>query len=204
MKHPNRDEWVPYVFGEARAGEAKRLRAHLESCAECAAEVTAWRRSLQTLDKWKLPEPVRSRAIIAPAFRWAMAAAIILAAGIAIGRVTAPDTEKMQEQVAASVKAMLAHQLQQTAGETEARLASASEEHANELWNAFSEQLAAAREEDRRAMLALSEQYRLEQEERYVNLRRDLETLASQADLEIRQANFKLTQLAGTTNGVNE
>ena len=200
MKHPNRDEWVPFVFGEARAGEAKRLRAHLESCPECAAEVTAWRRSLQTLDKWELPEPVRSRALIAPAFRWAMAAALVLAAGIAIGRVTAPDTEKMQEQVVASVKAMLAHQLQQAAGETEARLTGASEERANELWDAFSERLAAAREEDRRAMLTLSEQYRLEQEERYVNLRRDLETLALQADQEIRQANFKLTQLAGTNN----
>jgi hypothetical protein len=200
MKHPNRDEWVPYVFGEARPGEAKRLRAHLESCTECAAEVTAWRRSLQTLDKWELPEPVRSRAIMAPAFRWAMAAAIMLAAGIAIGRVTAPDPEKMREQVTASVKAMLADQLQQTADENEARLAAASAERANELWDALSEQVAVAREEDRRAMLTWSEQYRLEQEERYVNLRRDLETLALQADQEIRQANFKLTQLVGTNN----
>lgn len=204
MKHPNRDEWVPYVFGEARAGEAKRLRAHLESCAECAAEVTAWRRSLQTLDKWELPEPVRSRAVVAPVFRWAMAAAIMLAAGIAIGRVTAPDSKKMQEQVVASAKAVLAQQLQQTVSESEARLGHASEEHAQELWDAFSERLANAREEDRQAMLTLSEQYRLEQEERYVNLRRDLETLALQADLEIRQANFKLTQLAGTNNRPSE
>jgi len=204
MKHPNRDEWVPYVFGEARADEAKRLRAHLESCAECAAEVTAWRRSLRTLDKWELPEPVRSRTIIAPAFRWAMAAAIMLAAGIAIGRVTAPDAREIRAQAVASVKAMLAQELQQTVSESEARLASASEERAQELWDAFSGQLAAAREEDQRAMLTLSEQYRLEQEERYVNLRRDLETLASQADLEIRQANFKLTQLAGTNNRSSE
>ena len=159
MKHPNKEEWVPYVFGEARADEAKRLRAHLEGCAECAAEVTAWRRSLKTLDKWELPDPVRSRAVVAPVFRWAMAAAIMLAAGIAIGRVTAPDSKKMQEQVAASVKAVLVQQLQQTVGESEARLASASEERAQELWNAFSEQLANTREEDRRAMLTLSEQY---------------------------------------------
>ena len=204
MKHPNKEEWVPYIFGEARADEAKRLRAHLESCVECAAEVTAWRRSLQTLDKWELQKPVRSRTVVAPAFRWAMAAAIILAAGIAIGRVTASDSKKMQEQVAASVKAVLVQQLQQTVDESEARLASASEERAQELWNAFSEQLANAREEDRRAMLTLSEQYRLEQEERYVNLRRDLETLALQADQEIRQANFKLTQLAGTNNSLGE
>lgn len=195
MKHPNRDEWVPYVFGEARPDEARRLRAHLESCAECAAEVTAWRRSLQTLDKWELPEPARSRAVLTPVFRWALAAAIMLAAGIAIGRVTAPDAREISARVEGSIEAMLAQKLQQTVSESQARLAGASEERAQELWNTFSEKLEIAREEDRQAMLALFEQHRLGLEEGYVNLRRDLETLALQADQEIRQANFQLTQL---------
>lgn len=193
MKHPNRDEWVPYVFGEARADEAKRLRAHLESCAECAAEVAGWRRSLQTLDKWEVSPPVRSRAMIAPVFRWAMAAALVLAAGIAIGRVTAPNAEAMRAQVEASVKAALAEQTQQAVAQSEARALSASQEQANELWQMFSERLEAAREEDWQVVEGLLR----EQEARYVNLRRDLETLASLADQEIRAANFKLTQLAG-------
>jgi anti-sigma factor RsiW len=189
MKHPNRDEWVPYVFGEARADEAKRLGAHLENCAECAAEVAAWRRSLHTLDKWEVPEAVSSRNVVAPVFRWAIAAAIVLAAGIAIGRVTAPDPQAMRAQIEASVKTTLADQMQQS----EARALSASQEQANELWQVFSERLAAAREEDWEVVQGLLR----EQEGRYVNLRRDLETLASLADQEIRAANFKLTQLAG-------
>ena len=64
MKHPNQDEWVPYVFGEARPDDARRLREHLETCPECATEVTAWQRSLQALNKWDVPAPVRHRAIV--------------------------------------------------------------------------------------------------------------------------------------------
>ena len=58
MKHPNRDEWAPYVFGEAPAAEARRLEAHLESCEECAAEIAGWQRSLKMLDSWPVaPRP---------------------------------------------------------------------------------------------------------------------------------------------------
>jgi hypothetical protein len=197
MKHPNRDEWVPYVFGEARPDEARRLRAHLESCAECATEVNAWQRSLQALNQWQVPGAAPSRSIVAPVFRWAMAAAIVLAAGLAIGRVTAPNAQTMRAEIERSVKAAVAQQVQQALAESETRLAAAERQDSAELWRVFSETLAAAREEDHQATAALFESYQRQQEIRYVNLRRDLETLASQADQEIRQANFKLTQLVG-------
>jgi hypothetical protein len=197
MKHPNRDEWVPYVFGEARPDEARRLRAHLENCADCASEVTAWQRSLHALNKWDVPAPARSRAIVAPVFRWAMAAAIVLAAGIAIGRVTTPSPTALRADIERSVKAAVAQHVQQTLVESEMRLAAASQRENAELWRGFSETLAAAREEDHQATVALFEAWQRQQDVRYVNLRRDLETLASLADQEIRQANFKLTQLVG-------
>jgi hypothetical protein len=197
MKHPNQEEWVPYVFGEARPDEARRLRAHLETCAECATEVTAWQRSLHALNKWEVPAAARSRAIVAPAFRWAIAAAIVLAAGIAIGRVTTPNAKAMRAEIERSVKAAVAQQLPQTVAESEVRVAAASQQENAELWRMFSETLAAAREEDHQATVGLFEAYQRQEEIRYVNLRRDLETLASLADQEIRQANFKLTQLVG-------
>jgi Putative zinc-finger len=152
MKHPNRDEWVPYVFGEARSDDAARLRAHLEGCAECATEVAAWQRSLQALNKWDVPEPVRHRALVAPVFRWAMAAAIVLAAGIALGRVTAPSQAAMRAEVERSVKAAVAQHVQQTLDQSEARLAAASQQDNAELWRVFSETLAAARKIIRRPL----------------------------------------------------
>jgi len=197
MKHPNRDEWVPYVFGEARPDEARRLRAHLENCPECATEVSAWQRSLHALNQWEVPGPARSRAILAPLFRWAVAAAIVLAAGVAIGRVTMPDARTMRAEMERSVNAAVAQQLHQVLAQSEARVAAASQKDSDELWRVFSETLAAAREEDHQATVALFEAWQRQQDIRYVNLRRDLETLASLADQEIRQANFKLTQLVG-------
>ena len=90
MKHPEREEWVPFLFGEVTPEVRRELAAHLRACPDCAAEIEGWRRSLGKLDQWRLP-PAPSRPLqpLAPAFRWAVAAAVVLLAGAALGRVTA-------------------------------------------------------------------------------------------------------------------
>jgi hypothetical protein len=199
MKHPNREEWVPYVFGEARGDDAKRLAAHLEGCPECSDEVAGWRRSLNRLDAWALPKTQRERVIIAPIFRWAVAAAIVLAAGIGIGRLTAPDAQTMRTEIEAAVKAAVAAQTQQAINDAEQRIVSVSQAEARDLWRAFSEALADARREERAATLSLFQQLQQEQQAEYVALRRDLETMATVADQEIRLTNLKMTQLAANS-----
>src|SRR5688500_1124762 len=150
MKHPNRDEWAPYVCGEATGADARRLEAHLESCAECAAEVAGWRRSLKMLDSWSVPPAAaRARNIVAPVFRWAMAAASVLAAGVAAGRMTAPDVKAMRAEVEASVKSAVAAEFQQALARSEARLAAMAEESSRDLARTFSERMEGAREEDK-------------------------------------------------------
>jgi len=196
MKHPNRDEWAPYVFGEAPTPEARRLEAHLESCEECATEIAAWQRSLKMLDSWEVAPRARGRNIVAPVFRWAVAAAVVLAAGIALGRMTAPNAEAMRAEVEGSVRSALAADLERALARSEARLAALSEENSRELLQTFSETLEAARMEDREAMVALIQEQQRVAEERLVNWRRDLETLALQTDQGLRQARFTMTQLA--------
>jgi hypothetical protein len=196
MKHPNRDEWAPYVFGEAPAAEERRLQAHLESCEECAAEIAAWQRSLKMLDSWPVAPKPRARNIVAPVFRWAVAAAIVLAAGIAVGRMTAPSAESMRANVEASVRSAVAADLERALARSEARLAALGEENSRELLRTFSETLDAARTEDREAMVGLIQEQQRVAEERLVNWRRDLETLALQTDHGLRQARFTMTQLA--------
>src|SRR5688572_27399169 len=182
MKHPNRDEWAPYVFGEAPGAEARRLEAHLESCAECATEVEGWRRSLKVLDSWSLPPTARARTIIAPVFRWAVAAAIILAAGIAMGRMTAPNAATLRAEVEASVKSALASEFEQALARSEARVAVMAEENSRELIRTFSESVEEGRVEDRQEMLALLQEQQRESDARLAGFRRDLETVALFAD----------------------
>jgi hypothetical protein len=82
MKHPSKEEWMDFVYGEK--ADATELRAHLASCADCRRDVESWRATMRTLDAWKLPaEKVSPRG--AQWFRWAAAAAVFLSAGIAIG-----------------------------------------------------------------------------------------------------------------------
>jgi hypothetical protein len=195
MKHPNRDEWAPYVFGEANVTETRRLEAHLESCSECAAEIAGWQRSLKMLDRWSVAPAARARNIVAPVFRWAVAAAIMLAAGVALGRMTGPSAQAIRADVEASVRSALMADFQQVLERSEARFAALAEQNSRDVLQSFSETLEAARTEDRQALAALLQEQQRTSEAQYVNLRRDLETVALLADQELRQAKFTMRQL---------
>src|SRR5437588_2561299 len=86
MNHPNREEWAPYLFGEAKPEARHRLTRHLQECADCRAEINTWQRSLHRLDAWELPDRPRPGGQLMPLLRWAAAAAVILGLGFGIGR----------------------------------------------------------------------------------------------------------------------
>jgi hypothetical protein len=217
MKHPQREEWVPFLFGEATPDAQKNLTAHLEHCPECATELAAWRRSLGRLDHWRLPEPAR-RPAAAPAFRWAMAAAIVLGLGFGLGwlsKPSAPDAAELRAQIEASVKSALAldlrheisAEIERTSSQAqgpssdalaalEVRLARASETGLRQMLQGLTDVLNNAREEDRHVLATLLDQLQEQRTTDYVSLRKDLETLATLTDDEIRQARLKLNQLS--------
>lgn len=100
MKHPSKEEWMDFVYGE-KAG-ASDLRAHLASCAECRRDVEGWRATMRTLDTWKLPAAT-THARSGHWLRWAAAAAVFLAAGVAIGSSVrkSPDVTALERSVQA-------------------------------------------------------------------------------------------------------
>ena len=87
MNHPNHEQWVPYVFGEAGAKEKRILSEHLLKCDECRQEIAAWQRSLGRLNAWSLPPMPRRRASegFVPIWKWAAAALLVLGIGLGLG-----------------------------------------------------------------------------------------------------------------------
>src|SRR5580658_9964688 len=105
MNHPNHEEWLPFLDGEASPEAAKNLSEHLKVCPQCAAEMAARRRSIQTLQRLAWPRQRRAaRNWVAPAVKWGLAAAIVLGLGFGLGRFSAPNAKALETEVAAQVR----------------------------------------------------------------------------------------------------
>lgn len=195
---------MPLLSGEADGATRQQLEAHLQSCAECAADVQAWQRTLGRLDSWQLPKARRARAFPMQPVAWATAAAVVIGAFVA-GRFTAPQFDakafraELKSELSAEIQQGFAHAAQDSAtalANLETRLASASVRNQKEMAGQFVEYIAAARLEDRKATDTLWEKLQSQYTTDFVLLRRDLETLASTTDEEIESARAKLFQLA--------
>jgi len=199
MKHPECEEWVPFLFGEATPDVRRELAAHLRACPDCAAEVESWQRSVGKLDRWQLPSsPSRPMQPLAPIFRWAAAAAVLLFAGVATGRLTTGSglsRESLRAEVVAAVEQARTQDVSSTA-DLETRFARISEVQSRQLLRAFTEVLEQARAEDRESLVAVLDRIERDHAADYVALRSDLETVASAADEELREARRKIGQIA--------
>ena len=209
MNHPQREEWVPFIFGEASQETKRRLRDHLQTCPTCAREVEAWRRSLRHLDTWRLPKVAAPVVISAqPVLKWALAALVVVGLGVLGARLnTAATTAQLRAGLEASLQAKMQDQLNSTLlqiqeqnakalNATELRLAQASVSERERLWRGFLEVLNNARATDTKTMQTALRQLEQRDGTEFVALRKDLETLASTTDDAIQFARLKLIQLA--------
>ena len=102
MNHPNREEWMAYLYKEVGRKRQAELKEHLKQCSQCQADVTAWGSVMKELDRWRLPERrgvSKARWDMRWAVRWTAAAVLLILAGYAVGRVTVaapPDLEQLQ------------------------------------------------------------------------------------------------------------
>jgi hypothetical protein len=220
MNHPNQNDWLRYLDGEASPADATRLLEHLEQCPMCAAEVAGWRRSVQKLQRLPFPAPSRLRAgrardpLWASAFlKWGLAAAIVLFAGFAFGRLSALRARASERAVAAQVKEELRRELsadwlaaldperepkdgfqKQLRLNVQSALAKTNARLYRDLMQVVQQQ----RQQDQQRLLTVIKDVREQQISDCLALRQDLETAVSAADSDLRQDSRRISQLANT------
>jgi len=190
MNHPEREEYVPYLSGEASPEQRQRLRAHLANCADCREEIEDWQRSLGRLSQWKLPAPRPRFEAFLPMFRWATVAALLAGVAFFIGRFTGSAMN------AKAIQAAVQPALQQQALENRQQISAALA--------ALAETLEKRRAEDNKAILAMFEKLEAQHTADVLALKKDLDTVALNTDASLRQAELQLVQLADSKQPMNQ
>lgn len=198
MNHPERENWVPFLYGEVAPEVRRQLTAHLEACAECREELASWKRNLERLDAWKLPRSRKPLERFAPMLKWAAATMLVVAFGFGIGRLSAASSN------AANYRAQLKLQLKQelrlelaqlvqdgVSRATPATLATARSE-ANKLLAAYATDLATQRETDNQVLQTALDRLELQN----LSLKKELDTVAVNTDAGLQQTEQQLAQFA--------
>ena len=208
--HPNAEEWMSFLYQETSSDQTSELDAHLRQCAECQRQVAQWRGSMASLEAWKMPSAARRQRRAAPVLQWAAAAAVVLAVGFGVGRMTSPSSARLQQlemslraemetklaagraEMAASLdrrNAEMAPSVQAAAGE-------AAKREAEALLVKFAKSLDGQREADRDAFVAALRNLEERRASEFATLRKDLDTLAVNADDGLSRTHETLMELA--------
>jgi hypothetical protein len=169
--HPGSEEWMSFLYGEEPPARHVELNAHLRQCPECRQHVAQWRGGMTALDAWPVVHAAVPRQTTASAWRWAAAAALVLGAGIVVGRMTSPGQAQL-ERFESSLRA-----------ELESRLEVAKQQ----------------RETDREFYVAALKSLEEHRVSEYAALRKDLDTVAVNADDGLSRAQEQLIELATLT-----
>jgi len=178
VKHPNSSEWMSFLYDECAPEQRHELDAHLAACPTCAEQVKMWRGSINTLDEWPLPARRRARPRWMPVLKWAAAAAVVLAIGIAVGR----QTSTAQAEVAA-LKSSIAD-----------LTAAVEREHNRNLSN----NIAVLANANTEAMQLLGDYARLQQQQRAVD-QQVIKTALQSFDLRLGRVRSDLQTVAVNT-----
>ena len=204
MKHPTREAWVPFLYGETDPATTKEMAEHLKGCSACAAELADWRRSLRRLDHWKVPALPTPRTAAAPMLlKWAVAAALVLGLGFGWGRWSAPSAGQIQRELNAQWQRQfqaLQDTVQQAAAQIRREVLQASATQTRDTLGQWTETMRAEQAEDLRALRVMYDTFQRQHTRDFIGLRKDLETVATRADEEIRRARRQFIELTAMPN----
>ena len=191
MNHPKREQWVPYLFGEADPESRRSLAEHFQACAQCRQEFETWKRSVRALDGWRLPSPRAPLRVLEPALKWAIAAGLVLGLGFELGRSTANAKAEVRRELESDLMAALARDIPPAADGFQRRFRGEWQQAIQRVNEKYSTAPA-----EQQYVTALFDQLRQQENGQYLSLRRDLETLASVADERLTQNRRQIVQLA--------
>jgi anti-sigma factor RsiW len=220
MEHPTYEQLLMLVEKTNSQGSAKAVREHVARCPKCATEIAGWQRTIERLEDYRWPAAkTTTPAFLISGLKWAAAAALIMAIGFGLGRLSQPSGERLNQLIAQQVK-------QQVPGAVRTDLLTALAESDSQTPNAFSQQLhralAAAvdhglpaaerqrlvqetlqavqwkQDENQRIIFAALKQIQQQDEANYLSIRRDLETAASVAESDLQRNQEQLSQLEAT------
>jgi anti-sigma factor RsiW len=207
MIHPNPEEWMSYLYDELNSKGRANLEAHLQTCPDCAARLGEWRAARKNLDAWRLPRAAkRARVPLgAPAFKWA-AAAIFLCAGFLAGRLApaAANVEKVrvaiEPQIRKQLRQELAQEFHDELDKTASAILAASEKQTGAWLADYAAAFETKRIADNTAIVSALDELRVQRFADYLSLKKDVDTVAVNADAGFRSAGQQLIQLADYTS----
>lgn len=198
MNHPEREKWVPFLYGEVTPEVRRQLTAHLEACAECREEVASWKHNLRRLDAWKLPQTRKPAERFVPVLKWAAATLLVVALGFGIGRLSAAgsmpasDWAQLKLQLKRELKLELAQAVQdEVSRATPALLATARSEAGKQLVS-YATSLETQREADNQVIRTVLDRLALQN----LSLKKELDTVAVNTDAGLQQTEQQLAQFA--------
>jgi hypothetical protein len=183
VKHPTREQWMEYLYGEMPRAVANAVRTHLKTCPACREQYGAWAEMKSRLSHWRLGNRTAVTAEPngpAPALKWAWAALIVLGLGYGVGRFSAPrvSLDAVRAAIESDLEARLSNELRQQVrqdvrgdwlaalgGNTESLNSPFRRELREGLEDWKTQTVSAGTAEGRRLMLGFAEQYRANRQE---------------------------------------
>jgi len=199
MNHPTKEQWMSYCYDETNAQERAELAAHLQVCPECSGTVNAWLRTRSDLDEWKLRRKPSRRA--PQALKWA-AVGVAMCLSFAMGAFTvATQTVRglratLELSVGNQLRAEFSKLLQDEMKKARNSITEASEERTKELLKLFATEINGRHKQERQAIYAALDKIDSQRAADYLALKKELDTLAVNADTELRTTERHLIQLA--------
>jgi anti-sigma factor RsiW len=109
MKHITREQLVAFLYEDCDRGEKTETAQHLDTCAECRAQLQTWRATAATLNKYEVAPSAHPLSSTFKALRrsWlplSAAAAVLLVAGITLGTTWQSRASSGQTQLIAELR----------------------------------------------------------------------------------------------------
>ena len=185
LTHPEREEWMAYLYGEIPGEDRVKLKSHLGGCAVCQTEVAVWQGAMNALGAWKIAPPRGKSAISRAALRWGIAAALMLGMGFGLGRLVSSGSAEggaWRAAVKSEIRAELTAEFKQAQERRLAEIKQAAEE---------------ARAEDNRLLLTAINKVDANRQADFAFMRSELETVALLTQDSLQRAQRQIVTLAG-------